>query len=104
MPPSRYLGLGWPEEWGDLDCLLHRLLRAHEAGLCDCGSGMTVTECEASTWVPAEPRRCGLRDAQEQWRRENPDRDPAMVQTFVPAGSATADPWREKGALPPVFD
>ena len=38
MPPSRYLGLSWPE-WGETDFLLTQAQRLHDQMVCSCGCG-----------------------------------------------------------------
>ena len=78
MPPSRYLGLRWPD-WCDTDILLDRAVAAHDERLCSCGCGHWSSETQGDDfdgeWA-VEQVVCHARAAMDQALAEMKDRRP----------------------------
>ena len=78
MPPSRYLGLPWPD-WCETDILLDRAVTAHDERLCSCGCGHWASETQGDDndgeWV-AEHAICYACAAMDQELAEMKEQRP----------------------------
>lgn len=95
MPPSRYLGLPWPE-WGETDQFLTRALDALTASVCPCGCGHwrsdTLDPATAGRWQ-VSIERCQARAALEDYRASHePDPGELIGVHLLPEGEVASDP------------
>ncbi len=75
VPPSRYLGLPYPE-WGETDQMLTLAFERCEQDRCPCGCGQWRDEAhdvETSGWWEVETVTCWAGSALSEWRKGNPD-------------------------------
>lgn len=96
MPPTKYLGLPWPE-WGETDVLLTTALDLHESSTCQCGCNQPRDLAHdpdlADRWQP-QIAECyagtTLREFVNERREEIGHR--LVYLTLLPEGQTANDP------------
>jgi hypothetical protein len=96
LPPTRYLGLPWPE-WGETDFQLTQAFDCYRQNLCPCGCGQWRSDCldlsTAGRWQ-IEVDQCQAAAARAEWLKANPELPEGTLVgvRLLPAGETPTDP------------
>ncbi len=97
LPPSRVLGLSWPE-WGETDVALGLAAEDVDADRCGCGCGFprsVAHDPSIRDRVVVDAERCMVRAEVEAFRkRDDPDPDMVIRIEILPEGQTRADSER----------
>lgn len=88
MPPSRYLGLWWAQEWGETDYLLTQALDIHDRLHCpECGCWMPESHDDqaADSFAVEVAATCHGCVALDQHRRESEPVAGEKLRLSIPA-------------------